>query len=204
MSTDIGTQLDKLFKRVKKPGRYIGGEVNSVIKDEKETYVNFCFCFPDIYEIGMSYLGLQIIYKVLNDMPGVWCQRAFQPQTDMEDLMMENNVPLFSLEGKMPLKDMDMVGFTLQYEMSFTTVLNMIDLAGIPMFARDRGEDMPLIVCGGPCAYNPEPLWEFADCFLIGDGEDMLVEFMELYRNMKKAGASRTEFLNEACKIQGL
>ena len=204
MSTDIGTQLDKLFKRVKKPGRYIGGEVNSVIKDEKETYVNFCFCFPDIYEIGMSYLGLQIIYKVLNDMPGVWCQRAFQPQTDMEDLMRENNVPLFSLEGKMPLKDMDMVGFTLQYEMSFTTVLNMIDLAGIPMFARDRGEDMPLIVCGGPCAYNPEPLWEFADCFLIGDGEDMLVEFMELYRNMKKAGASRTEFLKEACKIQGV
>ena len=204
MSTDIRTQLDKLLKRVEKPGRYIGGEVNSVLKDPEDMDVNFCFCFPDIYEIGMSYLGLQIIYKVLNDMPRVYCQRAFQPQTDMEELMRKEGIPLFSLEQKTPLKDMDMVGFTLQYEMSFTTVLNMIDLAGIPVFARDRGEDMPLIVCGGPCAYNPEPLWEFADAFLIGDGEELLPKFMDLYAEMKKKGASKKDFLKEAVKLQGV
>ncbi|MBR6472106.1 MAG: TIGR03960 family B12-binding radical SAM protein [Firmicutes bacterium] len=204
MSTDLRTQLDKLLKRVEKPGRYIGGEVNSVNKDPKEAEVNFCFCFPDIYEIGMSYLGLQIIYKVLNDLPGVYCQRAFQPQTDMEELMREEGMPLFSLEQKTPLKDMDMVGFTLQYEMSYTTVLNMIDLSGMPLFSRDRGEDMPLIVAGGPCAYNPEPLWEFVDCFLIGDGEKLLPEFLDLYKEMKISGSSRTDFLKEAVNIQGV
>ena len=204
MSTDIRKQLDKLLKRVEKPGRYIGGEVNSVLKDTDKADVNFCFCFPDIYEIGMSYLGLQIIYKVLNDIPNVYCQRAFQPQTDMEELMREEGIPLFSLESKTPLREMDMVGFTLQYEMSFTTVLNMIDLAGIPMFARDREEDMPLIVCGGPCAYNPEPLWEFADAFLIGDGEELLPKFMDLYADMKKRGATKEEFLKEAVKLQGV
>ena len=148
MSTDISRQLDKLLKRVEKPGRYIGGEVNSVMKDPEETDVNFCFCFPDIYEIGMSYLGLQILYKVLNDRPGVFCQRAFQPQTDMEELMRKEGMPLYTLETKTPLKEMDMVGFTLQYEMSFTTILNMIDLAGIPVKAADRSEEDPLVIAG--------------------------------------------------------
>ena len=204
MRTDITGKLDKLLKRVEKPGRYIGGEVNSVLKDPDEMDVNFCFCFPDIYEIGMSYLGLQILYKALNDMPGIYCQRSFQPQTDMEDLMREEGIPLFSLEKKTLLKDMDMVGFTLQYEMSYTTLLNMIDLSGIPMFSRDRGEDMPLIVCGGPCAYDPEPLWEFADVFLIGDGEKLLPDFVSLYADLKKKGYSKEDFLKEAVKIQGV
>ncbi len=204
MKTDISKQLDKLLKRVEKPGRYIGGEVNSVIKDPDKTDVNFCFCFPDIYEIGMSYLGLQILYKVMNDLPYVYCQRAFQPQTDMEELMREMGIPLFSLEQKTLLRDMDMVGFTLQYEMSYTTLLNMIDLAGIPLFSKDRGEDMPLILAGGPCACDPEPLWEFVDCFLLGDGEKLLPEFMALYRDMKKKGASKADFLKEAVKLQGV
>ncbi len=204
MTTDIRKQLDKLLKRVEKPGRYIGGEVNSVTKDPENTNVNFCFCFPDIYEIGMSYLGLQILYKVLNDKPNVYCQRAFQPQTDMEELMRAEGIGLFTLEQKNLLREMDIVGFTLQYEMSFTTVLNMIDLAGIPLFARDRGEDMPLIIAGGPCAYNPEPLHEFVDCFLIGDGEKLLPEFMDLYDEMKKSGAGKEEFLKAACKLRGV
>ena len=204
MSTDISRQLDKLLKRVEKPGRYIGCEVNSVMKDPEETDVNFCFCFPDIYEIGMSYLGLQILYKVLNDRPGVFCQRAFQPQTDMEELMRKEGMPLYTLETKTPLKEMDMVGFTLQYEMSFTTILNMIDLAGIPVKAADRTEEDPLVIAGGPCAYNPEPLWEFIDCFLIGDGENLLPAFTDLYAEMKKSGATKEEFLKEACKLRGV
>ena len=204
MNIDIRKKLDTLLKRVEKPGRYIGGEVNSIMKDPSRMDVNFCFCFPDIYEIGMSYLGLQILYKVINDKPNVYCQRAFQPQTDMEELMRSEGMELFTLEKKNLLKDMDMVGFTLQYEMSYTTVLNMIDLAGIPMFSRDRGEDMPLILAGGPCAYNPEPLWEFVDCFLIGDGENLLPEFLDLYAEMKSAGASKMEFLREAVKLQGV
>ena len=204
MNIDIRKKLDTLLKRVEKPGRYIGGEVNSIMKDPSKMDVNFCFCFPDIYEIGMSYLGLQILYKVINDKPNMYCQRAFQPQTDMEELMRSEGMELFTLEQKNLLKDMDMVGFTLQYEMSYTTVLNMIDLAGIPMFSRDRGEDMPLILAGGPCAYNPEPLWEFVDCFLIGDGEKLLPEFLDLYSEMKKAGASKKDFLREAVKLQGV
>ncbi|MCR4708643.1 MAG: TIGR03960 family B12-binding radical SAM protein [Clostridiales bacterium] len=204
MNIDIKKQLDKLLKRVEKPGRYIGGEVNSVMKDPSKMDVNFCFCFPDIYEIGMSYLGLQIIYKTLNDQPNVYCQRAFQPQNDMEELMREEGMPLFSLEQKTLLRDMDMVGFTLQYEMSYTTVLNMIDLAGIPMFSKDRGEDMPLVLAGGPCAYDPEPLWEFVDCFLIGDGEKLLPEFTGLYAEMKSKGTTKEEFLKEAVKLQGV
>ena len=204
MSIDIKRQLDKLLKRVEKPGRYIGGEVNSVMKDPSETDVNFCFCFPDIYEIGMSYLGLQILYKVLNDRPGVFCERAFQPQTDMEELMRKEGMPLYTLESKTPLKEMDMVGFTLQYEMSFTTILNMIDLAGIPVKASERSEEDPLVIAGGPCAYNPEPLSEFIDCFLIGDGEELLPAFTDLYSEMKKSGATKKEFLKEACKLRGV
>ena len=204
MSTDIRKQLDKLLKRVEKPGRYIGGEINSVVKNRADTDVSFCFCFPDIYEIGMSYLGLQILYKVLNDIPGVFCERAFQPQTDMEELMRKEGMPLFTLETKTPLKEMDMIGFTLQYEMSFTTILNMIDLAGLNVRASERAEEDPLIIAGGPCAYNPEPLSEFVDCFLIGDGEELLPVFTELYGRMKKAGASKKEFLMEACRLRGV
>ncbi len=202
--SDITAKLDKLLKRVEKPGRYIGGEVNSVRKTPEETDVNFCFCFPDIYEIGMSYLGLQILYKAVNDRNGLYCQRAFHPQEDMEDLMRKEGVPLYALETKTPLMDMDCVGFTLQYEMSYTSVLNMMDLAGIPVFSRDRGEDMPLMIAGGPCASNPEPLWEFVDCFLIGDGEEALPDFLEELGRAKKEGLSKRDFLLRACQMQGV
>ncbi len=195
---------DHLLKRVEKPGRYIGGEINSVIKDADRAEVNFCFCFPDIYEIGMSYLGLQILYKALNDRETVYCQRAFQPQTDMEELMRAENIPLYTLESKTPLNEMDIIGFTLQYEMSFTTVLNMLDLAGIAVKASDRGETEPLVIAGGPCAYNPEPLAEFVDCFLIGDGEEFLPEFVEYYAELKKEGLKKPEILERLAQMKGV
>ncbi|MBQ1690519.1 MAG: TIGR03960 family B12-binding radical SAM protein, partial [Firmicutes bacterium] len=193
-----------MLKRVEKPGRYIGGEVNSVKKSPEDTDVNFCFCFPDIYEIGMSYLGLQILYKAVNDRKGLYCQRAFHPQEDMEQLMRQENVPLYTLETKTPLKDLDCIGFTLQYEMSFTTMLNMMDLSGIPVFSRERGDDMPLVIAGGPCATNPEPLWEFVDCFIIGDGEEALPDFLEELGRAKKNGMSKGDFLRLACRIPGV
>ena len=202
--SDLTDKLDKLLKRVEKPGRYIGGEVNSVKKSPEDTDVNFCFCFPDIYEIGMSYLGLQILYKAVNDRKGLYCQRAFHPQEDMEQLMRQENVPLYTLETKTPLKDLDCIGFTLQYEMSFTTMLNMMDLSGIPVFSRERGDDMPLVIAGGPCATNPEPLWEFVDCFIIGDGEEALPDFLEELGRAKKNGMSKGDFLRLACRIPGV
>lgn len=195
---------DYLLKRVEKPGRYIGGEVNSIIKDADKAEVNFCFCFPDMYEIGMSYLGLQILYKALNDRDNVYCQRAFQPQADMEELMRAEKMPLFTLESKNPVREMDIVGFTLQYEMSFTTILNMLDLSGISVKSEDRGEDGPIIIAGGPCAFNPEPLWEFIDCFLIGDGEELLPEFTERYAKLKKEGLSKKEILEKLALIKGV
>ena len=202
--SDLTDKLDKLLKRVEKPGRYIGGEVNSVKKSPEDTDVNFCFCFPDIYEIGMSYLGLQILYKAVNDRKGLYCQRAFHPQEDMEQLMRQEKVPLYTLETKTPLKDLDCIGFTLQYEMSFTTMLNMMDLSGIPVFSRERWDDMPLVIAGGPCATNPEPLWEFVDCFIIGDGEEALPEFLEELGRAKKNGMSKGDFLRLACRIPGV
>ena len=202
--SNVAEKLDTLLKRVEKPGRYIGGEVNSVKMSPEDCDVNFCFCFPDIYEIGMSYLGLQILYKAINDRNGLYCQRAFHPQEDMEMLMREEGVPLYTLETKTPLKEMDCIGFTLQYEMSFTTMLNMLDLAGLPVFSRERGEDMPLVIAGGPCATNPEPLWEFVDCFLIGDGEEALPDFLEELGRAKKAGLSKADFLRKACGMQGV
>lgn len=197
-------KLEKLLKRVEKPGRYIGGEINSTLKDPAKVDVNIAFAFPDLYEIGMSYLGMQILYNVLNKKDNIYCQRVFAPAPDMEELMRQEGVPLFTLETKTPINEMDFVGFTLQYEMSYTTVLNMMDLGNIPLCSRDRGEDLPIIAAGGPCAYNPEPLADFIDIFVIGDGENALPDLLDKYAQCKKAGMSKIEFLKEACRMEGI
>lgn len=201
---DLNCKLDNILKRVEKPARYTGGELNSAKKDIKEDTVRFCFAFPDLYEIGMSYLGMQILYNILNKEEEIYCERAFCPGVDMEVLLREENVPLFTLETKTPLKEMDFVGFTLQYELSFTNVLNILDLAGIPIRKTDRTEEHPIIIAGGPCAYNPEPLADIVDVFLIGDGEALLPEFFKEYQKSKKAGESKVDFYKKACKMQGV
>ena len=207
MMMNYSEKLNQLLKRVEKPGRYIGGEINSVKKNPESVSARFAFCFPDLYEIGMSYLGMQILYKTLNDRENIYCERVFAPGVDMEELMREESVPLMTLETKTPLKEMDFVGFTLQYEMCYTTVLNMMDLAQLPLKAAERAaSDMeyPLVVAGGPCALNPEPLAEFIDMFFIGDGEEVLPAVVELYGECKKKGMSRREFFREACKFDGV
>ena len=169
-------QLEKMLSKVEKPGRYVGGELNSVVKDKSKVDVRFAFCFPDNYEVGMSHLGIKILYSCLNNMDNVWCERCFAPWEDMEAQLRENNIPLFALESRDPLCDFDFIGFTMQYEMSYTNVLNMLDLAGIPIFSKDRDDSHPVVVLGGPCTYNPEPLAEFADIFSLGEGEEALCE----------------------------
>ena len=193
--------IDSLLKRVEKPGRYIGNEINQVTKDPKMVDCNFCFAFPDLYEIGMSYLGLQILYNILNKKDNIYCQRAFAPNIDMEDLMRKENIKLFTLESKMPVKDCDFFGFTLQYEMSYTNILNMLDLAGVPIKKEERTTDDPIIIAGGPCSYNPEPLADFIDVFLIGDGEELLPKICQLYIDCNK---NKEEFYKEACKLDGV
>lgn len=192
--------IEKLLKRVEKPARYTGGEINSVIKNPAEADVRFAFAFPDTYEIGMSYMGLQILYNILNMQDYVYCERVFAPAMDMEKLMREENVPLFSIETKTPIKEFDILGFTLQYEMSYTNILNMLNLAGIPMMSADRDDSYPLLVAGGPCAFNPEPLADFFDLFLIGDGEEVLPAITDLYRKCD----SKKEFLKKACQMTGV
>ena len=167
----IDKELDKLLKLVEKPARYTGGEVNSVVKDPGSVSVRAGFAFPDTYEIGMSYMGLQILYGVLNGNDDIFCERVFAPAPDMEKLMRENGRELFTLETLTPVRDLDILGFTLQYELSYTNLLNMLDLAGMELRSKNRGEEDPVIIAGGPCAYNPEPLAEFVDAFLVGDGE---------------------------------
>ena len=201
---ELQYKLDQLLKRVEKPGRYIGGEVNAAVKDPSQVDANFAFSFPDIYEIGMSYLGLQILYHVLNKHENIYCQRVFAPAVDMEKLMREENVPLVTLETKTPVKEMDILGFTLQYEMSFTTVLNMLDLAQIPVMAKERGDEFPIVMAGGPCAFNPEPLADFIDLFMMGDGEKALPQLVEKYIECKKAGMNKAEFLREASQMEGV
>ncbi|MDO4710526.1 MAG: TIGR03960 family B12-binding radical SAM protein [Peptostreptococcaceae bacterium] len=197
-------KLKSFLGKVDKPGRYLGNEFNAVMKDPKEVDIRFAFCFPDVYEIGMSHLGLHILYGVLNSLDYVWCERAFSVGTDMEDLLRANSMKLFSLESKTPLDRFDFVGVTLQYEMSYTNILNLLEMGGINIFAKDRGEEEPLIVFGGPCAYNVEPLADFADIVLLGEGEESLPELMALYREEKKNGYSRRRFLKKvAQKIGG-
>ena len=200
----MAVTLEQLFDRVQKPARYTGGELDSVVKDKNKVNVRFAFCFPDLYEVGMSHLGMKILYGLKNAVDDFWCERVFAPDTDMEALMREHNVPLFALESRDPLRDFDFVGFTLQYEMCYTTVLNMLDLANIPLLAADRGDDMPLVVAGGPCACNPEPLADFFDIFLLGEGEELNLELMELYREHKKNGYNKAAFLRAAAEIEGV
>ena len=196
----IDTQLEKMLRKVEKPARYTGGEVNSVKKDPKQVSVRFGFAFPDTYEIGMSYMGMQILYNILNRNEKIYCERIFAPAEDMEALMREEGRKLFTLETFSPVDELDIVGFTLQYELSYTNVLNILDLSGIPLHSADRGEDFPVIVAGGPCAYNPEPLADFIDLFMIGDGEELLEQVCLL----KMECDSKKEFLQRACKLQGV
>lgn len=196
----IDTQLEKMLRKVEKPARYTGGEVNSVKKDPEQINVRFGFAFPDTYEIGMSYMGMQILYNILNRNEKIYCERIFAPAEDMEALMREEGRKLFTLETFTPVDELDIVGFTLQYELSYTNVLNILDLSGMPLHSADRGEEFPVIVAGGPCAYNPEPLADFIDLFMIGDGEELLEQVCLL----KMECDSKKEFLQRACKLQGV
>lgn len=195
----------RLFDKVEKPGRYIGKELNSVMKNTDDIDVRYVFAFPDLYEIGMSHLGMHILYGVLNSIDRVWCERVFSVATDMEERLRANNLPLFSLESRTPLHEFDFIGFTLQYELSYTNILNIMQLGKIPLRSSDRDENYPIVMMGGPCAYNPEPLADFADMILLGEGEEIMQEIMELYKKHKKANYSKKEFLLEAAKsIEGV
>lgn len=200
----MDAKLEKILPLVQKPGRYTGGELNSVMKSADEVSLRFAFCFPDTYEIGMSHLGLKILYSLINDRDDAWCERFFAPATDMEEQMREHNIPLFAIESKDPLTDFDVIGFTLQYELSFSTILNMLDLGGVPLLAKDRHDLKNLVIAGGPCASNAEPLCDFIDVFQLGDGEELMNEFLDLYKEYKEAGKSKEEFLVAASKIEGI
>lgn len=197
-------KIEPLLAGVSKPARYTGGEVNMVKKNPADMDVRFAFCFPDTYEVGMSHLGMKILYHILNKRENFYCERVFAPWTDMEAAMRANGIPLYSLETFSPVGEFDIVGFTLQYEMSYTNVLNMMDLANIPMTWQERDRvDAPFVVCGGPCAFNPEPLADFVDLFMVGDGEEQIVELCEHYNSWKKRGGTREEFLLEMANIEG-
>ena len=197
-------KLEHALQKVQKPGRYVGGELNSVVKDPSQVEVRFAFCFPDTYEIGMSHLGIKILYGAMNEIPYFWCERVFAPWVDMEEEMRREDIPLYALESGDPVSDFDFIGFTLQYELSYTNVLNMLELAGIPLRSKDRTELRNIVVGGGPCACNPEPLADFFDIFFLGDGEEVDIEVMELYRQCKKEGKSKLAFLEQAAQIQGV
>lgn len=197
-------KIEKLLLNVKTPSRYIGGELNSVVKDKNKVDMRFAFCFPDTYEIGMSHLGMKILYSLTNERENFWCERVFAPDVDFEKLMRENDIPLYGLESLEPIKDFDFIGFTIQYEMCYTNILNMLDLAGVPVKAKDRTAFSPIVIGGGPCVCNPEPIAEFFDMFILGEGEEVNLEVYDLYVEMKKKGASKTEFLESAAKIEGV
>ncbi|MBU5592731.1 TIGR03960 family B12-binding radical SAM protein [Clostridium sp. MSJ-4] len=194
---------DDILYKVEKPARYIGGELNSVYKDKEKVDIRFAFCFPDVYEVGMSHLGSRILYHVLNSREDTYCERAYAPWPDMENLMRENDISLYALETKDSLKEFDILGFTLQYEMSYTNILNMLDMAGITVRASERGEDEPIVMAGGPCAYNPEPLYDIVDFFEIGEGEEIMNDVLDVYKKYKGKGQKK-EFLREISKIRGV
>ena len=195
---------DDILLKIEKPERYIGHEVNSVMKDLKEVNVRFAMCFPDVYEIGMSHLGIQILYDMFNSMEDVWCERVYSPWVDLDAVMREQHIPLFALESQDPIKDFDFLGITIQYEMCYTNILQVLDLAQIPLLAKDRGEDLPIVIGGGPCTYNPEPLADFFDLFYIGEGETQYVVLLDLYKECKAKGLSRVDFLRRAAKVPGI
>ena len=193
---------DDILYRVEKPARYIGGEFNSYNKNIKDIDIRFAFCFPDVYEVGMSHLGMKILYYTLNQREDTFCERVFAPWSDMEALMRENDIPLFTLETKDPINEFDFIAFTLQYEMSYTNILNMLNLGGVTIRASERGEDEPIVIMGGPCSTNPETLYDIADIFSLGEGEDHLNEIIDCYKKCKAKGMSKKEFLREASHIE--
>lgn len=196
---------DDILCKVEKPSRYVGGELNQVIKNPKDVNIRFAFCFPDVYEVGMSHLGTRILYHTINERKNTYCERVFAPWPDMETLMRKSDIKLFTLETKTPLEQFDMLGFTLQYEMSYTNILNMLDMSGITIRASERGEDEPIIMAGGPCAYNPEPLYDIVDFFEIGEGEEMMDDVLEVYARHKANGkVNKKEFLREISHIGGI
>lgn len=198
-------KLSKILKKVQKPGRYIGNEFNSVHKEKKDDMMSFAFCFPDVYEVGMSHLGMKILYSMLNDREDTVCERVFAPWVDMEEEMRKNDIPLFSLESQTPVREFDMVGFTLQYEMSYSNILNMLDLAEIPLRTSERTIDDPFICAGGPCAYNGEPIADIIDFFILGEGEEVNGEIMDAYKEWKKENSdNRVTFLEKIAQIEGI
>ncbi|HRR76015.1 MAG TPA: TIGR03960 family B12-binding radical SAM protein [Ruminococcus sp.] len=202
---ELKDKIEKHLLEVQKPSRYIGGEVGSVIKDKSKIDVRFAFCFPDTYDIGMSHLGMKILYSLTNERENYWCERCFAPSEDFEAIMRENDIPLYALESLDPIRDFDFIGFTLQYELSYANILNMLDLAGLPVFAADRGDELTnIVIAGGPCVCNPEPLADFFDIFVLGEGEEVNLELIDLYWEMKQQGATKTEFLRKACHIEGV
>ena len=202
---EISKKLDSVLPLVQKPSRYTGGELNSIVKRAADVTSRFAFCFPDVYEVGMSHLGLKILYHQLNRRDDTWVERVFAPWDDMEMQMREKDIPLYGLESRDGLKEFDFVGFTLQYELSYSNILNMLELAGIPFYSSDRGEKDPLICAGGPCAYNAEPIADFIDFFLIGEGEEIWEEVLDAYAEHKKSGGGKKDFLYKiAREIEGI
>lgn len=195
---------DDILMKIEKPERYIGHEVNAVTKDPDSVRVRFAMCFPDVYEIGMSHLGIQILYDMFNSFEDCWCERVYAPWTDLDKIMREQNIPLFALESQDPIKNFDFLGITIQYEMCYTNILQVLDLAQIPLLAKDRGEDCPIVIGGGPCTYNPEPIADFFDMFYIGEGETRYRELLDLYEQYKDEGKSRMDFLKAAAKVPGM
>ncbi|MDY3618072.1 TIGR03960 family B12-binding radical SAM protein [Agathobaculum sp.] len=197
-------KIEAILSRVQKPARYVGGEWGSITKDKEKTDLRFAFCFPDVYEVGMSHLGSRILYGLLNEQEGIWCERVFTPWVDMEQELRSAGLPLYALESGDPLNAFDIIGFTLQYELSFTNILNMLDLGGVPVMAEERTTLKNLVVAGGPCAYNPEPLCDFVDLFMIGDGEEVILDLTSLYRKAKRENWSKGFFLSEVAQIPGI
>ena len=195
---------DEILLKIEKPARYIGGEYNSVMKDLEKVDVRFAMCFPDVYEIGMSHLGIQILYDMFNQREDIWCERVYSPWTDLDPIMREKKIPLFALESQDPVKDFDFLCFTIQYEMCYTNILQILDLSQIPLLAADRDESHPIVLGGGPCTYNPEPIADFFDIFYMGEGEVIYDDLFDLYKKMRSEGKSRSDFLREAAKLPGL
>jgi radical SAM family uncharacterized protein len=200
---DINT-FERMLSKVQKPARYIGGELNSIEKKLDNIDIRFAFCFPDIYEVGMSHLGMKILYNILNKREDIYCERVFAPWADMEEEMKKENISLFSLETKDSIKEFDFVGFTLQYEMSYSNIINMLKLAQIPIYSHQRNDDEPFVIAGGPCAYNSEPIADFIDIVVLGEGEEVILEIMDRYKEWKSSSRVREDFLREAALIEGV
>lgn len=203
---NVKKALERVLLQVQKPARYTGGEMGSIVKDASKVDVRFAFCFPDLYEVGMSHLGMKILYSLTNERPDCWCERVFAPDEDFEKIMRANRIPLFGLESMDAITEFDFIAFTLQYELSFTAILNMLDLAGLEVRSKDRGWDKlsPIVVAGGPCACNPEPIADFIDLFILGEGEEVNMELIDLYKQCKQEGTDKKTFLIRAAQIEGI